>query len=134
MFLAMASLGLPGLVNFVGEFLVLCGAFSMYPVITIIASLGFIAATIYSLWLIHKVFHGPNEHNISAPDLNFREIAVSAAIIAGIVWMGLFPQTVLDTVKPSIDAVLKQSVSGSQAIQPPELSQTKANLIETLSN
>jgi NADH-quinone oxidoreductase subunit M len=127
MFLAMASLGLPGLANFVGEFLVLCGAFGMYPTITVIAALGFIVATIYSLWLIHRVFHGPNKNNISAPDMNLREMAVSAAIIAGIVWIGFFPQTVLNTVKPAIDTVLRQSVLNYQAVESPELSQTKVS-------
>lgn len=130
MFLAMASLGLPGLVNFVGEFLVLCGAFRMYPVITIFAALGFIAATIYSLWLIHRVFHGPNLNEIRAADMNFREIAVSVAIIAGIVWMGLFPQTVLNTVKPAVDTVLRQSVQSNQSVESVELSNTKVSNIE----
>ena len=51
MFFAMASLGLPGLANFVGEFLVLLGAYRVSPVLTILATIGFVVSTIYSLWI-----------------------------------------------------------------------------------
>ena len=59
MVLAMASLGLPGLGNFVAEFLVLAGAWQAFPVVTAVAVTGLVAAAIYSLQMVQKVFHGP---------------------------------------------------------------------------
>ena len=59
MFFAMASLGLPGLGNFVAEFLVLLGAYQVSIALTAIATAGLVVATVYSLWIIHQAFHGP---------------------------------------------------------------------------
>ena len=108
LFLAIASLGLPGLGNFVGEFLVLLGSCRSVPYLTSIASLGFILSAIYSLWLIQKVFHGPQAERQQAqqiPDLGLREMAVMCFIMAGIVLLGVYPQPIIDTAKPALEAV-----------------------------
>ena len=103
---AMASLGLPGLGNFVGEFLVLLGAFKVGLWPTAVAAAGLVAATIYSLALFDRTFHGPNRRSWSFKDLDARETAVFAALVAGIVWLGLYPQPVLDLAKPAITRIL----------------------------
>ena len=59
MFLAMAALGLPGLGNFVAEFLILLGTFQVSRPAAIVASLGLVLATVYAVWLVQRVFHGP---------------------------------------------------------------------------
>lgn len=100
LFFALASLGLPGLGNFIGEFLILLGAYKVDPFIAIAATLGFILAVAYSLWIIQRVFQGPNVHNWKIPDLGRREMAMMAIMIAFIVWLGIYPQPVLDIVKP----------------------------------
>jgi NADH-quinone oxidoreductase subunit M len=105
MFLALASLGLPGLGNFVGEFLVLAGTWQVSPILTIIASLGFIFSTVYSLWLVQKIFHGPKQKDWAIADLSIREMAVMCLIMAGIIWLGLYPQPILNVAKPSLQAV-----------------------------
>jgi NADH-quinone oxidoreductase subunit M len=66
--LALASLGLPGLANFVGEFLVLTGAFAVSPVLAAVAAVGFVLSSIYSLWLIYRIFRVRNARPIP-PDL-----------------------------------------------------------------
>lgn len=98
--LAVASLGLPGLGNFVAEFLVLVGAFQVSPVLTIMATLGLVLAVVYALRLVQYAFHGPNVRGWQLPDLGRREMAVMLLLIASLLWLGLFPQAVLDTAAP----------------------------------
>jgi NADH-quinone oxidoreductase subunit M len=67
-----------------------------------LASLGLIAATVYSLRIIQKVFLGNKNTDWKMHDLTIREKTVSAALVIAIVWLGLFPQPVLDIAKPAI--------------------------------
>jgi NADH-quinone oxidoreductase subunit M len=107
MFLAMASLGLPGLGNFVGEFLVLLGVYQVNIPLAILATLGFIVSTVYSLWMMQRVFHGP----IKEPDkegwnlyrMTVREGAIMAVVIAILVYLGLFPQGELGTARRALE-------------------------------
>jgi len=99
---SMASLGLPGLGNFIAEFLVLVGSFKANVLMSCLASLGLIAATIYSLRIMQKVFFGNKNTDWQMNDLNIREKVVSALMVIAIVWLGLFPKQVLDTAKPAI--------------------------------
>jgi NADH-quinone oxidoreductase subunit M len=108
MFFALASLGLPGLANFVGEFLVLAGAFPKHPTITIIASIGLAASAVYALWLMHAVFFGPAESARPVPDLDRREMIVFGVIIIAVIGIGLYPQPILNSVRP-VFASLVQS-------------------------
>ncbi len=99
---AMASLGLPGLANFVGEFLVLLGVYQVSVPIAALATLGFIAATVYSLWMIQKTFFGKNEHKWQMPDATVREISIFSALVIALLWLGLFPNTVLKTSRQAL--------------------------------
>jgi NADH-quinone oxidoreductase subunit M len=105
---AMASLGLPGLGNFIAELLILIGAFKASALMSCLASLGLIAATIYSLRIVQKVFLGNRNTDWKMNDLTLREKAVSALLVIAIVWLGLFPKPVLDTAKPAIQKTLKK--------------------------
>jgi NADH:ubiquinone oxidoreductase subunit 4 (subunit M) len=109
MFLAAASLGLPGLANFVGEFLVLTGTFAVNRPLAAIAAVGFVLSSIYSLWLVCRVFQGPQRQTGTAPDLDVRERAIFGAIIAVIVWLGIYPQPVLNTAKPTVDSLVSSA-------------------------
>ncbi len=100
---ALASLGLPGLINFVGEFLILLGAFQANVPIAILATLGLIAATVYSLWLIQSVFHGEKRASWRLPDLSRREFAMLLVLIVAIVVIGLYPQPVINTAQPALN-------------------------------
>ncbi len=110
MVFAMASLGLPGLGNFIAEFLVLIGVYQASLAATIVAALGVVAATIYSLWIMQRAFFGSQEDKPYVRDLSGRESLVMAALIATIVWLGLYPQPVLDTARPVLHR-LQQAVS-----------------------
>lgn len=112
---ALASMGLPGLGNFVGEFLVLLGVYQVSVPLAIIASLGLIASTIYALWMIQLAFHGENKNAWSIADLTRRELAMMAALIVAIVWLGLAPQPFIDTAQPALTSV-EQAVQTEQRV------------------
>ena len=99
---SMASLGLPGLGNFIAELLILIGSFKASVLMSCLASLGLIAATIYSLRIVQKVFLGNKNTDWKMNDLTLREKFVSALMVISILWLGLFPKPVLDTAKPAI--------------------------------
>ena len=102
MFFAMASLGLPGLGNFVGEFLVLQGAYAVSVTFTALAAVGLLAATIYAVWMVQRTFLGPALETPPPADLGRRETWTLAAMVAVILWLGLFPQIVLNTASPAL--------------------------------
>jgi NADH-quinone oxidoreductase subunit M len=100
----MASLGLPGLGDFVGEFLVLLGAYRANARLAIVAVLGLLAATLYGLRFAQGVFQGPNRHHWRLPDMRPREWGVLGLMMICLVWIGLYPQPVLRTIRPGLAA------------------------------
>lgn len=110
MFFAMASLGLPGLGNFIGEFLVLYGSFRASVVLTVFATIGLVAATIYSLWIIQQTFHGEPTEEWDLPDFNIRHMLIMGSMMIGLVWLGLYPQPVLDTAKPALQDIQQRKI------------------------
>jgi len=106
-FFVLAAMGLPGLGNFVGEFLILRGAFGVAPVVTIIAAVGLIPAALYSLIAIQRAFHGPADPARAVPDFGPRENAMMLALAAAIIWLGVYPQPVLNVAAPAIGGAVK---------------------------
>jgi len=108
LFTAFASIGLPGLNGFVGEFLVLIGSFATLPIHTIIAASGVVLAAIYVLWAYERAFTGvPDKpENQSLLDLTFREKFLLAPLVILMLVLGLYPKVLLDRVQPSTEAVL----------------------------
>lgn len=102
LFFALASLGLPGLGDFVGEFLVLLGAYQLSVGITVVAAFGILASTFYALRMVQRVFHGENSRRWQLPDLSLRETLIVAPMIVALLWLGLYPQPVLNTFMPSM--------------------------------
>lgn len=100
LFFSIAALGMPGLGNFVGEFLALLGAFQVSISLTAVAALGLILASVYSLWVLQKVFQGNYEvghrNEEALVDLNRQEMVFYLAMMAGLVWMGMYPKSFLD--------------------------------------
>jgi NADH-quinone oxidoreductase subunit M len=100
-----ASLGLPGIGNFVGEFLILLGSFKAAPVLAILGAVGLILAAVYSLLALQRTFFGPTKTLDPLPDLSPREITIMLSLIVMLVALGLYPQPVLDTSAASMHAV-----------------------------
>ncbi len=109
LFMALASIGLPGLNGFVGEFLVLVGSYLTLPALTIVAASGVVLAAIYMLWAYQRVFTGVpvHEENRSLTDLTPREIGLLAPLAALVLVIGLYPNLLLDKIGPSVDVTLR---------------------------
>lgn len=105
MFFAIASLGLPGLGNFVAEFLILAGLFAVNPWITAIAALGLVTAAIYSLWMIQLTFQGESNRDLKLQDFAAREMTTMAFLMVALIWLGLYPQPVLDLAQPVLESL-----------------------------
>ena len=105
-----SSMGLPGLNGFVGEFLILLGAWSANPMYTVFAAVGVILAAIYLLWAYQRAMQGPvtNEKNKNLPDLNRREFVLVAALVILIVVIGVMPNLLLNPMQASITDLLSQ--------------------------
>jgi NADH-quinone oxidoreductase subunit M len=105
-----SSIGLPGLNGFVGEFLILLGAFTVDPLWAGAAATGVVLSAIYMLWMYRRVIFGPLTHpeNRTLRDLNGREIFILAPILALIVVMGVYPRPFLDRMRPSVEMTLKK--------------------------
>jgi len=108
MVVMLSSVGLPGLNGFVGEFLILLGAFDTYPIAAVIAVSGVVLAAVYLLWMYQRVMLGPldNPKNENLQDLSAREISVFAPLVVMMFVMGLYPQPFLSRMEPTVEAYL----------------------------
>jgi len=105
LFFALASMGLPGLGDFIGEFLILLGTYRDHRIFSIVAAIGVLASTFYALRLIQKAFQGPNVHHWAIPDLVYREGVIVTLMAGTLLWLGLNPQPVLSTFNPALHAL-----------------------------
>jgi NADH-quinone oxidoreductase subunit M len=114
---ALSSLGLPGLNNFVGEFLVILGTFATNRAFGVIAATGVVLAAIYLLWSYQRMMHGPTppEHQ-RHPDLSLREKTILIPIVAAIVAIGVFPNLVLDRINPTVEQTARVVLQGQSAL------------------
>ncbi|MBI5653093.1 MAG: NADH-quinone oxidoreductase subunit M, partial [Chloroflexi bacterium] len=103
-----SSVGLPGLNGFVGEFLILVGAFQANVWYAVFAATGVVLSAIYLLWMYQRAMNGPITHdeNKSLKDLSPREIALLVALVVFIVWIGVYPKTFLDPIQASVANLL----------------------------
>lgn len=105
MFFVLAALGLPGLGNFVAEFLVLLGLFAAAPWVAAVAAVGMITGAVYALWLMQQSFYGEVTEGRQMADFGLRDMLPMAAMMLLLLWMGLYPQPVLDLAEPVIRGV-----------------------------
>jgi len=111
MIVTFSSIGLPGTNGFVGEFLILIGAFeSELRWWTVIATSGVILSAVYMLWVFQRVMFGEldNPKNQKLLDLNAREIAIMVPLIVMIFVMGLYPKPFIDKMDPAIKKLVAQ--------------------------
>ncbi|MCY3793242.1 MAG: proton-conducting transporter membrane subunit, partial [Gammaproteobacteria bacterium] len=106
LFFVVASLGMPGLGNFVGEFMVLIGAFQVDVPLTIAAAIGIIVAAVYALSLMQRSFQGePKAAVETMADFGFRELSVMILMMAALVWLGIYPETLLNLSAPVVSGL-----------------------------
>ncbi len=117
LFFSLASLGLPGMGDFVGEFLVLLGSYKISVTITVVATLGILASTFYALRMVQRAFQGPDTHAWQFSDLTPREGLMVAAMIVGLLWLGLYPQPVFNTFGPALDSLQREAQAPTAAFR-----------------
>jgi NADH-quinone oxidoreductase subunit M len=110
LFFSLGSLGLPGLGDFVGEFLILLGTYRVSLVLTILATVGVLVSTFYALRLLQRTFYGPNLHEWRLADLNRREALIIAPMIVVLLWLGLYPFPIFHTFKPAMNTLERYAV------------------------
>jgi NADH-quinone oxidoreductase subunit M len=108
--ITLSSIGLPGLNGFVGEFLIMVGAFRWDPRFVMAAGLGVILSAVYMLWMFQRVYYGPvtHEENAGLPDLRAHEWASVVPICAAAVVMGVFPALFLKPMEPAVARVVER--------------------------
>ena len=106
----LSSIGLPGLNGFVGEFLILLGAFTWDPRFAAVAATGVILSAVYMLWMFQRVNYGPvtNEKNAALADLQPREWAVLLPIVVLVVLMGVAPNLFLRPIGPAVQKIVNR--------------------------
>jgi NADH-quinone oxidoreductase subunit M len=109
MIFTLAAIGLPGTSGFIGEFLILLGAFQKSFIVAAIASLGVIFAAAYMLWLYKRVVFGNliNKELLKIPDLNKSEIFVLWSLAIPILFFGFYPEPLINTIEVSIQDLIK---------------------------
>jgi NADH-quinone oxidoreductase subunit M len=110
LFVAFASIGLPGLNGFVGEFFILIGAYLSLPAYAIVGASGVVLAAVYLLWAYQRMFTGPVliEENRALKDIGFREVAILTPLLALTLFLGIYPKPALDRIEPSVNRVLER--------------------------
>jgi len=105
----LASIGLPFMSGFVGEFLVFQGAWLARPVYAALGATGVILSACYMLWMLQRVLQGgvTKDENRRLTDLSFRELAILVPLVAGMLWIGIYPKPLLDRVEPSVSRVIQ---------------------------
>lgn len=110
-FVAMASIGLPGLNGFVGEVLSLAGMFRRHILLAILGTSGVVLGAWYMLTMVQQAFFGPlrepvHGHEPAIRDITIRELFAVVPICVLCLWIGVTPQPLIDTIKPDVDAVV----------------------------
>ncbi len=119
MIATLASIGLPGLNGFVGEFLILLGTFHVKPVWAVLGATGVILAAWYMLWMVQRVFYGRvvHEENRGLLDLAPREIGLLVPVVVMMVWIGVAPTTFLEKSEPAVAHTLRRVQESVQTAQ-----------------
>ncbi|MGA7826440.1 MAG: NADH-quinone oxidoreductase subunit M [Geobacteraceae bacterium] len=108
---SLATLGLPGLNNFVGEFLILAGVFRVYPLAVVFALVGIVLVLIYTLRLVQNLLFGAERLHHEMADLSGREMLILASLAIAVIVLGVYPAPALDCIRLPI-ALLSGGVGG----------------------
>jgi len=105
---ALSSMGLPALNGFIGEFTILTGAANRNIWWAVFAAVGIVLGAAYLLWLYQRVFWGPldNPANKNIRDLNRRELGLLVALVAVMVWIGIYPKPIFDMIDKPVEYIV----------------------------
>jgi NADH-quinone oxidoreductase subunit M len=107
---ALSSMGLPALNGFIGEFTILLGVANRNIWWAVFASIGIVLGAAYLLWLYQRVFWGPldNPANRNVRDLNRRELGLMVALVACMVWIGIYPKPLFDMIDKPVEYIVRK--------------------------
>lgn len=115
----LSSIGLPGLNGFVGEFLILAGAYLTAKWWAVVAAAGVILAALYLLWAYQRVFHGsPADDDPGTPEMKLGEFAVMVPLLGLIVFLGVYPKPMLERIEPSVTALVERIELTTDFVEP----------------
>lgn len=115
MVFTLASIGLPGMNGFIGEFLIILGGFTASKWAGVLSALGIIIGAGYMLWLYQRVFFmETNQKLIGLQEMDTREIITLLPMVILIFWIGVYPDTFLSFMHPSVEHLLQRLHSGGQ--------------------
>ena len=119
MFFTMATIGLPGTSGFVGEFLILLGAYQVSTWTAALATTGVILGAAYSLWLYRRVVFGElvKEDVKAMLDVSKREIAIFVPLILVALWIGVYPDPFLDVMHASVTNLMEQHQASMELVK-----------------
>jgi NADH-quinone oxidoreductase subunit M len=108
--ITLASIGLPGMNGFIGEFLIMLGGYRWDPRFVVVAGLGVILSAVYMLWMFQRVYYGEitDDHNRHMPDLSPREWAIVGPLAAMAIYMGVFPNVFLKPMEPAVGRIVQR--------------------------
>jgi NADH-quinone oxidoreductase subunit M len=120
MFFAVATLGMPGTGNFVGEFMILFGSYKVVPVITVISTFGLVFASVYSLSMLHRAYFGKAKAKSrrKMPGMSLRELSIILLLVVLLVLLGFFPQPILDTSHAAMSNIQQWFVNSVSTTRP----------------
>jgi NADH-quinone oxidoreductase subunit M len=108
---ALSSIGVPGTNGFVGEFLVLIGSFPTQPFYAVIAATIVIFAAAYMLWAVQRIIYNPlvkpENQALKGMDLNWREIGLMIPLLVAIIWIGVYPKSILQKTEMAADRLVR---------------------------
>jgi NADH-quinone oxidoreductase subunit M len=118
----LSSLGLPMLNGFVGEFLIIVGAFGHRHIYGVLAAVGVVLAAVYLLWMVQRVFYGEvtNEKN-RMPDCTLREKIILVTLVVVILGMGIYPQMFLRKLDATVSQIIQRVEPGNMADRSPRV-------------
>ncbi len=129
----LSSIGLPTTNGFIGEFLILLGAFKANKLAAVLAASGVILGAIYMLWMVQRVFYGEvtNPKNLNLKDVSCREVVYMLPLVVCIFWMGLFPNFFMEKMHVSVDKFISQVSKNNNYHNLPKCQIHHASLIQS---
>jgi NADH-quinone oxidoreductase subunit M len=118
LFFILASLGLPGLGNFLGEFLILLGTFKAHPGMAMLSTVGLVLSAVYSLILMQRAFYGKAGADVPLRDLDRREFAILSTLMAVMIWLGLYPRPFFEVSRAPTQALQSLYAPAATAAMP----------------
>ncbi len=133
MIFTLGSVGLPGTSGFVGEFLTLLGTYQVSTVFTGLAATGLVLGAAYMLLLYRRVFLGPQSNKDAAAmaDLNLIEKIMLVPLVVLVIYLGVFPATVMKNISPSVEKLIRQH---EMSLQPAGFNEAKLYMEQQASN